>query len=144
MQIRDLINATPHAITIRAQVTEEGRDILGQDFEDITIPSSGTIARVSVQQEPTENVIISQLSGVRVFRQTTGIVTGLPRDSAGRILPCLVSLMVLETIKANWRTGISPMRKSATPPPVFAPDSGTTAIRDSGGYIVAVTQLLGI
>jgi hypothetical protein len=109
----NLMNLTPHPITLR---TPDG---------DITIPTSGTIARVSVTPTPTGEMVM----GVPVFRNTYGQVTGLVRDDQGVPLPCIVSGMVLAALPKGTLN-------------VFAPDTGATAVRDEKGHIVAVTQLL--
>jgi len=73
----ELINLTPHAITIRAQ-----------DGTETTIPPSGTVARVS----STEEIIGScPITGAPIIKRVFGEVTGLPTEGN----PCLVSALVL-------------------------------------------------
>jgi hypothetical protein len=105
-----MINCTPHAITLR---TPQG---------DITIPPSGTVARVTM----TEAVVRTcAVTGVDVIRRTPGEVIGLPEDGT----PCIVSAMVLAALPAGTKG-------------VFAPDTGATAVRNDRGHIVAVTRLV--
>lgn len=101
-------NLTPHAITLR---TESG---------DITIPPSGTIARVS-----TKETEVGTIAGLKVVSRQFGEVTGLPDDGT----PCIVSSMVLSALPAGT-------------PGVYAPDTGPTAIRNDAGHVVAVTRLV--
>lgn len=119
-----MLNLTPHAITLR---TATG---------DVVFPPSGTVARV----ETIETVIGTRdvfapgvaetdaqgnTTGHRipVIARTFGAVTGLPTDGT----PCLVSALVLGACVGM--------------PGVYAPDSGSTAIRENG-QIVAVTRLV--
>ena len=103
-------NLTPHAITIRAQ-----------DGTEVTIPPSGTVARVSTTDEV---VGTCPITGAPIVRRVFGEVTGLPEDGT----PCLVSALVLSAVPG--RAG------------VYAPDTGPTAIRNDAGQIVAVTRLV--
>jgi len=103
-----MINLTPHAIT----VTNLG-----------TFAPSGELARVSMHEE-----VIKNLDGVPVIRRTPNLVTGIPRDSNGVPLPCIVSSMVLDALPEGTKN-------------VYAPDTGPTAIRENG-QVVAVTRLV--
>jgi hypothetical protein len=107
-----MINLTPHAITLR---TPNG---------DVTFQPSGQISRVETVSIDTGEVV----SGVRVVRNTYGPVTGLLRDESGIPLPCIVSGMVLAALPTGT-------------PNVFAPATGSTAIRVNG-QVVAVTELV--
>jgi hypothetical protein len=72
--------------------------------------------------------ITNEMGGVPVITRKPGLVTGLPRDQRGAILPCLVSSMVLDALPAGTKN-------------VYAPDTGATAIRENG-QVVAVTRLV--
>jgi len=106
------INCTPHALAV------EG---LG------TLPASGTVARCATVREE-----LAYLTGtpditncppvVRLVRQTTGQVTGLPEAQPDTIL--IVSGMVLAALNGTRQD-------------VVAPDTGADAIRENG-QIVAV------
>ena len=91
--------------------------------EDIVIPPSGQVARVVVKIDQAGEFNLNGKSVPVVSRQV-GDVVGVPTDGT----PCIVSSMVLEQCKGMHN--------------VFAPDTGSTAIRDEKGYIVAVTQLV--
>ena len=107
-----MINLTPHDITLR---TPAG---------DVTYPPSGQVARVSTIATPTGVMV----AGVSVIRNTYGPVTGLVRDGSGVPLPCIVSGMVLAALPPGTAN-------------VFAPATGTTAIRKDG-QVIAVTELV--
>ena len=103
-----LINCTPHKITIVG---------MGE------LPPSGHQVRVEMVE-----TVTTDLGGVPVITRKPGLVTGLPRDERGAILPCLVSSMVLDALPAGTKN-------------VYAPDTGATAIRENG-QVVAVTRLV--
>ncbi len=107
-----MINLTPHAIVIRRA---DG---------DWTLPPSGTLARVAMQDAPAPDV-----AGVPVVTRRAGQVIGLVRDADGIPVPCIVSAMVLAALPTGT-------------PNVYAPDTGPTAIRNEAGHIVAVTRLV--
>jgi hypothetical protein len=107
-----MINLTPHPIVIR------------RPDGDWTIPPSGSIARVTMQE-----TVAGAIDGVPVVTRRAGHVTGLVRDSAGLPVPCLVSAMVLAALPTGT-------------PYVYAPDTGPTAIRNADGQVVAVTRLV--
>ena len=67
------------------------------------------------------------VSGLPVVRSETGDVTGLPEPQPDTVF--LVSLFVLSACKN--RTD------------VFAPDTGSTCVRNSAGHIVGVRQFIG-
>lgn len=91
------------------------------DNSRTSIPPSGTVARVST----TECVVgVCPATGAPIVQRTLGDVTGLPPEGT----PCIVSAMVAAAV---------PGRRG-----VFAPDSGSTAIRDERGLVVAVTRLI--
>ena len=97
------INLTPHALTV------EG---LG------TIPTSGSIARVSVAQRD-----MGTRGGVRLRQSVRGMVEGIPAPADG--ITYIVSGMVLDALAG------------ARPNDVVAPDTGPDAMRENG-QIVAV------
>jgi len=105
-----MINLTPHVITLRLP-----------DGQDVTLPPSGTVARVSMLEK-----VVGTVAGLPLIRRCPGPVIGLP-DGDG---PCIVSSMVLAALPAGT-------------PGVYAPDTGPTAIRDERGLVVAVTRLVG-
>lgn len=105
-----MLNLTPHPVVIRCP-----------DGGEVTIPPSGTGARVST----TEKVVgICPETGATIVRRVFGAVQGLPPEGT----PCLVSSLVLAAV---------PGRRG-----VYAPDTGPTAIRDDEGRILAVTRLV--
>lgn len=106
-----MLNLTPHDITI---TTDSG---------SVTLPPSGTVARLVMQEDPLGDVMVNGLS-VPVIARRTEQVVGLPPVGT----PCLVSSMMLD--KVPGREG------------VFAPDTGSTAIRNEKGQVVAVTRLV--
>ena len=106
-----MINLTPHPITLRLP-----------DGQDVTLPPSGAVARVSMVEE-----IVGTVAGLPLIRRRPGPVIGLPD---GDDQPCIVSSMVLAAL---------PVGASG----VYAPDTGPTAIRDERGQVVAVTRLVG-
>ena len=103
-----LINCTPHTLKIVG---------MGE------LPPSGHPVRVEMVE-----TITTEMGGVPVITRKPGLVTGLPRDERGAILPCLVSSMVLDALPAGTKN-------------VYAPDTGATAIRENG-QVVAVTRLV--
>ena len=112
----EFINLTPHAITIR---TAEG---------DLTVPPSGAVARACTRELETEPV-----SGVpAVIRRFDG-VEGPPPEEEG--VTYIVSSLVIAALENNFDE-----RSARTD--VVAPDTGSTAIRNSDGHIVAVTRLV--
>lgn len=103
-------NLTPHDIVLQLPSGER-----------VTLPPSGTVARVSTIATDTGLA----MAGVRVVRNTYGPVQGLPADGG----PCIVSGMVLAALPAGT-------------PNVYAPATGATAIRDERGQVIAVTELV--
>ena len=104
-----MINLTPHPIVLRLP-----------DGQDVTLPPSGTVARVTMLED-----VVGTVSGVPVIRRRPGPVVGLPDTDQ----PVIVSSMVLAALPAGA-------------PGVYAPDTGPTAIRDDRGLVVAVTRLV--
>lgn len=115
-----MLNCTPHEITIRV------------NGSDRVFQISGIVARVGCIDAPAVD-----FDGIPVVTRSMGAVEGLPRNASGHVLPCIVSGMVLDALKScatrdgNALSGI-----------VFAPDSGSTAIRSGNGQIIAVTRLV--
>jgi hypothetical protein len=92
------------------------------DGTDSTIPPSGVVARVIHEEKVT-----GYLHGVvPIITRVYMGVHGLPEGDE----PVLVSSMVLSALPAGS-------------PGVYAPDTGSTAIRDDRGHVVAVTRLVG-
>lgn len=90
------------------------------DGSERTFPPSGAVARVV-----TYETSAADIQGIKTAYRRTGKVEGLTLPVTE---PVLVSGMVLAEL-----TGV---------PGVFAPDSGSTAIRDDRGQIIAVTRLV--
>lgn len=87
------------------------------------IEPSGTLARVSMTEEVTHLVVL----GVPVITRKAGSVTGIPEVGGEQFL---VSSMVLDALGSEYAGQ------------AFAPDTGSTAIRNEKGHIVSVTQLV--
>ena len=104
-----MLNLTPHAIAI---ILDSG--------ETLTVPPSGTVARVTTHEEE-----IAPLGRISIIKRVLGKAEGLPE---GTDQPILVSAMVLAAVPGR--------------PNTYAPDTGPTAIRDEGGRIQAVTRLV--
>ena len=105
------VNLTPHKVVLR---TPKG--------EDIIVPPSGTIARVSTHEQKA-----GELAGVPLIKRSFGEGENLPERKDDTIY--IVSSLVLSAVPAD-RTD------------VVAPDTGATAIRNSDGQIEAVTRLV--
>jgi hypothetical protein len=112
-----LVNLTPHALTLRAA-----------DGTDAVVPPSGTVARVAAAATDTGKTV----AGLPVQTTTLGEVTDLPEPTTGTTY--LVSAMVLGALAGSGRSD------------VFAPATGPKdgAVRDDQGHIVAVTRLNGV
>ena len=113
-----MLNLTPHAISV----------MNGATGEVVTLPPSGTVARVSTTEVVVGSVtVIDPITGVSmavpVVDSVFGEVVGLPEEGT----PCVVSGMVASAIPG--RAG------------VFSPDTGKTCVRNEAGHIVAVTRL---
>lgn len=121
-----MLNLTPHAIVLKCL-----------DGAEIKIQPSGTVARVSTIEsvvgtrdcwphgvEELDEQGNSLGSRIEVVRREFGEVEGLPAEG----IECLVSAMVLSAV---------PGRRG-----VYAPDTGSTAIRNEKGQVVAVTRLV--
>jgi DNA polymerase-3 subunit gamma/tau len=102
----EIVNLTPHPLNLRRV-----------DGEVLTVPPSGTVARVAETREQ-----LGQLAGLSVTRASYGAVENLPAPQAGKIY--VVSALVLAAVPGR--------------PDVFAPGP---AIRDSEGKIVGAEGL---
>jgi type VI secretion system secreted protein VgrG len=102
----EIVNLTPHPLNLRSV-----------DGEVITVPPSGTVARVAETREQ-----LGQLAGLSVTRASYGAVEGLPAPEAGKIF--VVSALVLVAVPGR--------------PDVFAPGP---AIRDAEGRIIGADGL---
>lgn len=100
-------------------LTPHAITILLSDGSTITLLPSGTVARVT-----TEEVVVGETGGIPVVERRFGAVEGLPAEGVA----CIVSAMV---------AGAVPGRAG-----VYAPDTGSAAVRNDKGHIVAVTRLV--
>ena len=89
--------------------------------EKVTFPKSGEIARVSVTDE-----VVGHKDGIEIVVSNFGDVVGVPEVGGEKFL---VSAMVLGALGVEYRGQ------------AFAPDTGSTAIRDDMWQIKAVTRL---
>ena len=112
----NFVNLTPHSITID---TPNGT---------ITVPPSGTVVRVRVDEAPAGAIM-----GIPLVSRSLGAVEGLP-DAADNDVIYIVSGFVYNSLQ---ECGI---KRSD----VVAPDTGATAERDDNGRIVAVRRLLAL
>lgn len=83
---------------------------------------SGTVARVEME----ETFVCTLGDGTHVISRKAGKVIGLPDYET----PILVSSLVLDVLEDEWSMV------------AFAPDTGSTAIRDEKGHITMVTRLV--
>ena len=88
----------------------------------LALEPSGTIARVTSTSE-----VVGEVGGIPISRNTFGDVEDMPDAVEGTFL--VVSGMVLSAL-------------GGTRNDVLAPDSGTSAIRNEKGHIVAVRGFL--
>ncbi len=113
-----IVNLTPHAITVR------GRD------GETTFPPSGEVARVTSNSTEQKDCLVTRPEGVLrvpVVYQAPGTVEGLPGPKVDTIF--LVSAVVLSACQGRRD--------------VFAPDTSPTgAVRDDQGRIIAVRGLV--
>ena len=112
----NLVNCTPHAITLR---NAEGVDTV--------LSPSGTVARVTSTPGALESVpgVPVPIAGAQTF----GGVEGLPAPVEGTLL--IVSAMVLSALRGT---------RSDVVGPGTGPNDG--AVRNDKGHIVAVTRLV--
>lgn len=109
----DIINLTPHDITVRLE-----------DGTEKTFPASGKIARVS-----TTSKVVGEADGIPIAAQSFEDIEGLPKPQEGTIY--LVSMVVRQAAQAEGRTD------------VISPDTSPEgAIRDDKGRIVAVRRFV--
>lgn len=111
-QSQNIVNLTPHAITI----CNEAGEVVD------TIEASGTVARVSSTSSPS-----GTLRGYPAVRTEYGDVTGLEEEQPGVVY--LVSAMVGQVL-AGKRNDI------------YSPDTGPTACRSENGQIKGVKQFI--
>ena len=95
--------------------------VLNANGERIIFEKSGELARVSVS-----DVVIGSEFGVDIVVSEFGEVIGVPEVGGERFI---VSAMVLSALPASYRNQ------------AFAPDTGSTAIRNEAGHVIAVTRL---
>jgi hypothetical protein len=114
------LNLTPHQITIR---TASG---------DTIIPASGTVARVEMHERPCRFVVDEAGEEIPVITRAAKEVIGLPSqsDRLRERFICIVSSIVLDTLTSFDAFS------------VYAPDTGSTAVRNEMGHVVAVTRLV--
>ena len=91
------------------------------DGTDIVIAPSGNEARVATVEEI---IGVCPITSVLIVHRTWGEVYGLPEEGT----PCIVSSLVASAVPG--RAG------------VFCPDTGTTAIKDETGFVLAATRLV--
>lgn len=114
----NIINYTPHAITIR-----QG------PVASVTVPPSGKVARVATEKRFAGHIHIGSLAVISNCR-VLGEVE-IP-DPGPDIWWILVSSMVLEAARVQGHPLLNRL---------CAPDTEQTAIRE-GGQVIAVTQLV--
>lgn len=95
--------------------------VLNKTTGDVTLyQPSGTVARVIMEEK-----VVQSFDGVPVIMRYATGVEGIPEEGQ-----YLVSPMVLDALGDNHHMW------------AFAPDTGSTAIRDEKGHIVMVTRLV--
>jgi len=121
-----LINLTPHELVVRKD----------NGFEAF-FPPSGEVARVEVTQFSVGRVMGTESShypgnmgDLDVVRNEFGPVEGLPAPDPEGTTGYLVSSLVLSHPDVAGRDD------------VFAPDTGSTAVRNDQGQVVAVRRLV--
>ena len=87
---------------------------------DITIQPCGQVARVEMEES-----VVGSADSIPLISRKPGGIVGLPDEKHCHFL---VSSMVLDASQGN--------------PRLLAPDTGSTAIRDDAGRIIAVTRLV--
>lgn len=102
-------------------LTPHAITVRAPDGTDHTFPPSGTVARVATEEAA---IGVCQVTGAPIVSRQFGEATGLPMEGT----PCIVSAMVANACSGRHA--------------VFAPDTGSTAIRDDRGMVVAVTRLV--
>ena len=93
---------------------------VGGNTEHVFV-KSGEVARVSVTDE-----VVGHEDGIEIVVSKFGDVVGVPQVGSEKFL---VSAMVLGALGVEYRGQ------------AFAPDTGSTAIRNDMGHIKAVTRL---
>uniref|UniRef100_A0A6M3L6C8 Uncharacterized protein n=1 Tax=viral metagenome TaxID=1070528 RepID=A0A6M3L6C8_9ZZZZ len=115
---QDIINCTPHPISVWAEVESNKMQ------EVFCIKPSGILPRVSIIE--TEHPDVHKFPFYLV-KNKIGKVEGMPENDTGERI-FIVSRMVFD---ASDRKDI------------ICPDTGKTAIRDDDGKIIGVTQFVG-
>ena len=112
-----LVNLTPHPVMIRPA-----------SGPDITIPPSGSIARVASTAAQTESLVIDGIEIPTIGAPVWGPIEGLPDPEPG--VAYIVSILVLGRVTGR--------------PDVLAPATGPKdgAVRDAEGRILGVTKLV--
>lgn len=131
---------------LRAELVEVERELVKASFVNCTphqlsiegigdLLPSGILSRVSTVYCDT-----LAISGVRVRQKVWGedTVTGLPDPAEG--ITFIVSGMVRETLSVS--DALSALPEFQSRPDVYAPDTGSDAIRNEKGQIVAVRGLV--
>lgn len=120
MDTKQVVNLTPHEIVVRV------------GGEEIVFPPSGNVVRVKVfPMRSTTDLHPEDCDCViPVFRNAFGEVEGLPPEDQYKDVVYIVSSLVAQAAAHHERRY-----------DLLAPDTGPTAIRNSDGQIVAVTQL---
>jgi D-hexose-6-phosphate mutarotase len=111
VKVMRLINLTPHPLTIRLD-----------DENDLVLPPSGQVARVAVEQAQ-----VAAVGGIPIVATVFGAIEGLPAPEPGVLY--ITSSLVAQAAAREGRVD------------VVAPDTGPTAVRDTGGQIIAVRRL---
>lgn len=115
---QDLINCTPHPISVWAEVEPNKMQ------EVVSIAPSGILPRMSIIETEHPNV---HKFPFYLVKNETGKVEGMPENDTGERI-FIVSRMVFD---ASDRKDI------------ICPDTGKTAIRDDDGKIIGITQFVG-
>lgn len=93
--------------------------VMTSDGEMRVYEPSGVVARVE-----TVEVLVGEFDGIPVVERQLGDVIGLPENGE----PCIVSAMVASALPGR--------------PGVYAPDTGSTAVRNDKGHIDHVVRLV--
>lgn len=120
-----IVNLTPHPITLDGAAGS------------ITVPPSGTVAKVSTDERVYAPGIFTAAGYIPYINRKFGGVTGLPEQPEDGTI-YIVSSMVLSAVEVDAKLN---HRWWAY---LYAPDTGPTARRDEKGNVIAVTRLVGI
>ena len=126
-----IINLTPHQIRMTQIINLTPHQIRVQiaDNVDVTIPTSGTVARVATAATAAEPVYLG-IALVQTQVVTYGKVAGLPEESEDMVY--IVSGIVLNALREQGETRLD----------VVAPATGPSdgVVRDESGQIMAVSK----